>query len=78
MQLSGQADSDRINFASGSVVFDSNSYAKWFWCNTGGWATMNSDERERQMDCYFHCPWVYKNGTVYPEADTLPWDGPED
>ena len=49
MQLTGQAEFDRINFASVDVVFDSNSYAKWFWCDKGGWTTMNSDEKQRQM-----------------------------
>jgi hypothetical protein len=71
LTVTGQASSDALSFSTSDVVFDSNADQIYFWCSVGGWATENSDEMERQMDCYFHCPWTYENGTVYPGADTL-------
>ena len=71
MRVSGDAAQDTVSFETNVVDWDSKSSELFAYCNTGGWATVNSDEKERQMDCYFHCPWVYANGTAYPAADTL-------
>lgn len=71
LMVTGDGGQDTVSFKTNVAVWDSTANELDMWCNTGDWATVNSDEKERQMDCYFHCPWVFANGTVYPEADTL-------
>jgi len=71
IRLTSNAGKDTVMFQTNVDVFDSTADELDFWCNTGDWATVTSDEKERQMDCYFHCPWLYANGTAYPAADTL-------
>lgn len=63
---------DLLTFDTEATQFNSSSSLPVAWCDTGNWATVNVDEKERQMDCYFWCPWTLPNGGgYYPSETTL-------